>query len=792
VSSFRPFAAALLAAVLLGAGGKPAPLIVYSAPAGSRPTGADRIHPTDAVLPNGRIAAPIGTSLFVGTDPLGLALSPDGRYAVVSNDGAAGDGSPVSSTDATLVPGYSLAVVDTKSMQIASVYRDSAATFFMGVAATRDPNDPAGAIVLASDGAAGTVRAFHLDSGGRLTPDGAPIALPAVAGRHAFPAGIAIPPAGQTAYVADNLGDSVVAIDLASRTVLRVLPVGHFPLYVAADGRDVLAAGTGLSAYASLDPPAPQPQFAPPAFDPSKSSSLTVFEGSGSATGDPATVRMDAAPDGTQIIGGAAPGAMVLSRDGRFAYVTLANVDRVAVVALSGRPEVVRGLDLRLYPGAPYGAAPSAEALSPNGKRLYVALAGLNAVAVLDALKPARYRYGLIPTAWYPTALSLSGDGRYLYVVASKGVNGWGLLQRIDLKRTSLVKATLATLRYNRTPGVAQFNAVIPPLRSNKRSEVIDHVVYVSVGPQGYDAIFGDLKDGAGSPRGNGDAALSLYPESVTPNLHALARSYALADNFYASDQDADVAKQFATASDATLYQQLVAATGTARSPMNDRGDDPEDYARTGYLFNAMARAGLTFRDYGALLRLSGFDGKQYHLDVPALAALSGNVDLEYGKPAPATTAKPAARPDENAALAAEFRHDMQRYVEADSVPSFTYVRLSAEPGAAGAAAADRALGSIVDYVSHTPHWSSTAIFIVPEGCQGSPDHVDAMRSYALIVSPAARRGYVGDAHLSVASVVKTEEEIFGLPPLGLNDLLASDLSGFFSEAPAPEPYQAR
>ncbi|MBV8530863.1 MAG: hypothetical protein JO104_06060, partial [Candidatus Eremiobacteraeota bacterium] len=92
----------------------------------------------------------------------------------------------------------------------------------------------------------------------------------------------------------------------------------------------------------------------------------------------------------------------------------------------------------------------------------------------------------------------------------------------------------------------------------------------------------------------------------------------------------------------------------------------------------------------------------------------------------------------------------------------------------------------------HTPHWSSTAIFIVPEGSQGSSDHVSTMRSYALVVSPLARRGYVGEAHLSVAGVVKTEEEIFGLPPLTLNDLLASDLADFFTEAPAPEPYQAR
>jgi DNA-binding beta-propeller fold protein YncE len=767
--SSRPIAAALLAAVLLGAGSRPAPLIVYSAPAGIRPTGPDKIHPTTAVLPNGRIAAPAGASLFVGSDPLGLALSPDGRYAVVSEDGAS--------------PNSSLSVVDTKSMRVTSEYRNPAASFFMGVAAARDPNDPSRTIVLASDGATGAVRLFDLDSNGQLTPEGQPIALPAVAGRHVFPAEIAVAPDGRNAYVADNLGDAVIAIDLASRTVLRSLPVGDFPLYVAAGSRDILAAGTGLSAYAPLESPARAPQFARPAFDPLKSSSLTVFESSGGALGDPASVPMDPAPDGTQIIGGAAPGATVLTGDGRLAYVALANVDRVAVVTLIGQPRVVRGLDLRLYPGAPYGAEPSAEALSPDGKRLYVALAGLNAVAVLDAQRPTRYRYGLIPTAWYPTALALSHDGRYLYVLDTKGVNGWGVLQRVDLKRTYLVKATLDALRDNRTPAVAHFNPVIPPLRSNRRSEVIDRVVYIAVGTESYDAIFGDLKDNSGNPHGNGDASLSVYPDSVTPNLHALARAYALAENFYASDEDVDVAKEFATAGEATVYQQLVAAAGATRAPMNDHGDDPEDYGRMGYLFNALARAGLSFRDYGGLLRLSGYDGSWYHLDVPALAALNRNVDLDYAGWSPKIT---------DVERADEFKRDMQRYVQADSMPSFTYLWLPAEGGTAGATDADHAVGAIVDFISHTPHWSSTAVFIVPEGAQDSSDHVNALRTYALVVSPLARRGYVGDGHLSMASALKTEEEIFGLPPLTLNDLLASDMADFFTDAPVPEPYQAR
>ncbi len=735
-----------------------------------------------AVLPNGRIAAPAGTSVFVGSNPLGLTLSTDGRFAILSNGGMASGWSLTAPPDAPLTSSASLTVVDTRTMRVASVYHAPSTSFFMGVASARDPSNPAQAIVLASDGAAGKVRIFNLDSAGTLSEVTA-VALSADPARRPFPAQIAVTPDNRTAYVADNLGNSVIAIDIASRAVQRSVPVGDFPLYVAAGKFSVVASGTGLAAYAPVVPPAHQPQFAAPNFDPSKSSALSVLETAGGAASDPVTVPMDAAPDGSKVVGGAAPGAAVITRDGSLAYVAMANVDRVAVVALAGAPRVVRGLDLRLYPGAPYGAQPSAEALSPDGKRLYVALAGLNSVAVLDAHKPTRYRYGLIPTGWYPTAIALSSNGRYLFVAGGKGVDGWGLLQRIDLKHTALIKATLAALRYNRTPSVAQFNPVIPPLQSNKRSEAIDHVVCIAVGTQSYDGVLGDLKDAAGTPHGNGDPSFIRYPESVTPNLHALARTYALADNFYAPDLDLDVASHYATAGEATLYEQLVAAAGAARAPMYDHGSDPEDYGRDGYLFNAFSRAGLTYRDYGGLLRLSGYDGSQYHLDVPALAALDGNVDLEYGTWNPKIT---------NVMRAAEFERDMQSYVSADRMPNFTFVWLPTAEGSAGAADGDKAVGKIVDYLSRTPHWSSTAIFIVPEGLQGAVDHVNALRSYALVVSPLARRGYVGDAHLSVGSVVKTEEEIFGLPALTLNDLLASDMAPFFADSPNPEPYQAQ
>ncbi|MBV8149016.1 MAG: bifunctional YncE family protein/alkaline phosphatase family protein [Candidatus Eremiobacteraeota bacterium] len=769
------FAAAAMAAVLLGAAVRPEPLIVYSAPAGDRPAGADAVRPTDAILPSGRIAAPAGLSAFVGTNPLGMALSPDGRYVIVTNNDERTGGLPIPNTEPPPYIGYSLAVVDTQTMNLVNVYRDSA-TFFMGLAAVRDPRDPSQTIVLASDAGSGSVRVFSLAAGGGLTPQSQPIALAANALHHAFPAGIAVEPSGRIAYVADNIGDSVTAIDLLTRTVVRTFPVGDFPFALTAGDGHLLVSCMGLGSYGPLAAVQRQPVFGPPAFDPDRSSSVQsiALSGGGDIAGDPAVVRMDPAPDGTQLVGGAAPGSIALSADGREAYVSLANVDRVAVISLEGEPRVIRGLDLRLYPDAPYGAQPSGEAVSRDGKRLYVALAGLNAVAVLDAQALSRYRYGLIPTGWYPTALELSRDGRYLFVLATKGVDGFGMLQRIDLKRTSLLKTTLNALRYNRTPAVAKFNPVIPPLRSDRRSTAIDHVVYISLGTQTYDAVLGDI--------GNGSASMLVYPESVTPNLHALARSYALADNFYAPDPDLDAAAQYATGGQATLFTEFVAGVGSIRSPLSGHGEDPEDYGRDGYLFNSLVRAGLSFRDYGGLLRLSGYTDGVYRLNVPALAGLANNVDLEYSGWNPHI---------DDAQRAREFIADMQRYVSADTVPAFAYVWIPSGPSQGGVAGADRALGRIVDFISHTPHWSSTAIFVAGEGVDEGTDHVNPLRSYALVVSPLARRGYVGHAHLSVPSIVKTEEEILGLQPLSLADLLATDMADFFLDAPVPQPYEA-
>jgi hypothetical protein len=107
------------------------------------------------------------------------------------------------------------------------------------------------------------------------------------------------------------------------------------------------------------------------------------------------------------------------------------------------------------------------------------------------------------------------------------------------------------------------------------------------------------------------------------------------------------------------------------------------------------------------------------------------------------------------------------------------------------AADRDRALGEIVQTISHLPSWRTTAIFVIPDGGGATRDHVGPDRGYALVVSPYAKRGYVGMRHLSTASVLKTSEQILRLGTLSLGDLLANDLSDFFTTRPNLAPYTA-
>ena len=768
--------------------------VVYESPAKNMPAGRLGAMPFWAVLPSGRLVKPQGRSVAAGSSALAVALSPDSRYAFVA--------------------GSTLAAIDVDSMTVVAQYGAPAAHPYTSVVAVRDPLDASRTLVVASSGGADALYFYRFD-GTNLTPDRiANIGLPG------FPDGLVAAPDGATAYAVQSAGNSVTAIDLRRRRSRSTRLVGFAPLGAALLLRSgqpgqLLVCNEGLMRYAQLASPALIPMFGtpPPNMDAASSIDFVGLDASANVSAQntgSGPLHMDRPPDGVRIIGGAHPSAIAISPDGEYAFVTMANIDRVVVVSLVGIPHVVTGIELRLFPKGPYGTQPNALAISHDGRRLYVALSGLDAVAVLDSSDPLRMRrLGLIPTGDYPSALALSDDDRALYVVNSKGYGPEGnevpsTLQRIDLQQQNLVRDTYTALGSTRISYTAPRNAIVSPLGSGEASSRIKHVILVLEEDKTFDSMLGDLVDATGRPHGNGDSALATFGANVTPNLHLLARTYGLADNFYTDSRTMVLGHEYALGGVPSDYAQKRSLEGALPR------EDPDDYPRFGYIFNMLALHRIPYRDYGDQLLLRGYDaettpvdpqdrfapttglGGTYSLDVPALAALRGHIDERY----PGWNLRVR---DERRAR--EFVRDYDALVSAHHAPRFSVVWLPDDRGGTGAdipplheevADGDRALGVIVSHVTRSPVWKDTAIFVMPADAASQRDHVNAQRSYALVISPYAKRGYVGHRHLSTASVLKTEEELLGLPPLSLGDLLAGDMSDFFSDRPNFTPYTAR
>ena len=650
----------------------------------------------------------------------------------------------------------------------------------------------------------------------------------------------------------NNLGNDVAQIDLATRTLAgSPIPVGFFPLAAALGPAGLLVANEGMMRAAKLPAPVTAPPFAPPPPDLERSSSLSVVPtyADGSLATGARRLRarsVDPAPDGVRQIGGAHPAAVVALRRRPYAFVAMSNVDRVATVSLSGTaPHAAGGTELRLYDRGPYGTQPDALALSRDEKRLYVALAGIDAVAVLDVTDPVRpHRIGLIPTGWYPTALALSPDGRYLYVCNAKGSGtdrGFTGDQAASSTRAAMSKRcprtatpsgrrSSASICGRRTYAARRRSRFVsahdsPRQNGSRRAAAIRNRRQRGHQTRGRDpAREQDLRRDARRSQGRfGRAVRSGDPNSshsmsrsrrIYTRSRARTRSQAMCTPMRRSRMPATSSRPPALRAP-TRRRRCSSKTVAVRSrtktkiPKITRAQDTSSIRwpfadfRTGITATSCASPATTkalppirrrtirpsraLRDAAAPTQ--GLGGL-YALDVPALAALGGHVDLAY--PGWNLRIRDVRR-------AEEFVRDFDPLAKADRMPAFTYVWLPNDHGGFGrdipalpeeVADGDRALGRIVDYLTHLPQWSSTAIFIMPDDAQSTRDHIDEHRTYAVVVSPYAKRHVVGTRHLSTVSALKTEEELLGLPALSLGDALATDMSDLFTTTPDVTPYE--
>jgi DNA-binding beta-propeller fold protein YncE len=457
-------------------------------------------------------------------------------------------------------------------------------------------------------------------------------------------------------------------------------------------------------------------------------------------------------------------------------FVAAANTNTVQVIGVSETKELrrVESVNVSLSPRQPLGMTPSALALSPDVKRLFVACSDANAVAVVDVSGPRSRVLGFLPTGSYPTAVrSLAGGG--LVVLNGKGHAGpAGSASLIDPFDEEALETYTKTV-YANTPyrdnllddaGTGAKNPV--PARSGDPSP-IEHVIYI-------------VKEGNGS--------LDRFGDDVTPNHHKLAREFVLFDNFYANGDACDGGHYWAAAAIAPDYVQKLC--GRRRND-DGMGREPAATPPAGYLWTNAAGAGLPIRNYGWLVTnrpQASPDGTQAENVRDSVLRPVTNMkyrgfDLDY--------------PDVERAEA--FIDDLAEFEKTGAMPRLLLLRLGNDrtsgtvPGRIAPRSAvadnDRALGMIVEAVSNSSFWPKTAIFVLESGAGTGADRVDSHRSPAFVISPYARRGVVDSTVYNTASMLRTMELILGLNPMTHFDAAARPMSAAFQETPDPRPYRA-
>ena len=524
-------------------------------------------------------------------------------------------------------------------------------------------------------------------------------------------------------------------------------------------------------------------------------------------------------------------------------YVANSNSDTVTVIDTRTN-RVAHNFKIGPFRKKAEGVAPNALAVSADGKTLYVACGGINAVAVIGA-RDGRIE-GLIPTAWYPNDLRLSGDGEYLLVANLMGVGPGGdpydiermaRMEGLDIlpgptrryvhsdrssvevvhvpdaaqlqgyseavahnNHLALANAGGAAALAALEPGRPSLRPLPVPLRAGGPS-LVHHVVFIIKENRSYDQVFGDMG------QGNSDPTLVQYGWDVTPNQHRLAEQFVLLDNFYASGGNSADGHQWLTQAAETDYTSWPGYEG--RSYPYD-GADPIAPASSGFIWNEARARKITVADFGEYVPVphgemsirerennlaawkagEDFAGR-FHESAP-YASLDRIVvhDFPYW-----TLAVP------DVVRAQIFIQYLKAWEKRGDMPNLVMMQLPSDhtagttPGVstpkAMVADNDWALGQVVAALTRSRFWKDMAIFVVEDDAQNGIDHVDGHRTVALAISPYTRRGAVDSTYYSHVSMVKTIERMLGLPTMSIFDMISDDMRNSFQATPDDAPYTA-
>jgi DNA-binding beta-propeller fold protein YncE len=626
---------------------------------------------------------------------------------------------------------------------------------------------------------------------------------------------------GKTLVVANYSNESVSFIDVQSRTVVKELdlrpgkinpadsgkPGGEYPFWVTVKGNN--------TAYISS----------------ARDREIAVVDFT-TITAPKVVTRIEVAGN---------PLKTILDKTQSYVYVTEDNSDLVDIITtrnnelfqsvIASAPDKFEFDNVLTY----RGSAPNSAALSPDGSMLYVTLGGTNAISVIKGVPFHPEVIGLIPAGFQPNAITLSDDGKYAYVADSKGVTGpnpgFTYFNEKDPNQyvEELQKSYLQSFPVpseqelsKLTTQVTKNNGFTSKLTSEEANMIhqlqqrIKHVIYLVKENRTYDQVLGDLD------RGNGDPALVDFGQAITPNYHAIARGFVDLDNFYntadvsgdghawsfagrendlstisipqnysnrgpaydTEGQNRDINVGFATQPERQKFNPINPSDPDILPGTADVGavDGPgDDDVQQGYIWDAVARAGKTFRNYGYHC-----DQAEYYLPNGQATPLERDPfskKLRVGFPsrvALLNTTDPYFRSFDTAFpdfwREKEWEREFDDYVKKGNFPALSMVRLmedhmgSFDKAIDGVntpeiqqADNDYAAAKLIEKVANSPYKSDTLIFILEDDSQNGADHVDSHRSTGYVVGPYVKHGAVISEKYTTVNMLRTIEDILNL-----------------------------
>ncbi|HCL83117.1 MAG TPA: hypothetical protein DIC22_04035 [Chitinophagaceae bacterium] len=705
-------------------------------------------------LPNGWSLTPLGRSVLLGDLPLNMVVSPTKKYIAVTNNGQ--------STQ-------SVQLIDPASGSLLSerIIPES----WLGLAFSSDEH-----YLYASGGNDNLIVKYRITDDRQLVEEDQ-IKLGEKWPVEISPAGIQVNDKSKTLYVVTKENNSLYVVDLKSKKFQS------FPL--------------GAEAYTCL-------------LSKNKSELyISVWGGGKILVFDTWKKQIT-----DSIVVGDHPNDLCLSGNGRTLYVANANDNSVSVIDITNR-RVLETLDAALYPGSPGGSTTNGVALSENDKTLYIANADNNCLAVFDVSHPGSSRsIGYIPVGWYPTGVKLIGNkvfvsnGKgftslpnagykpfdtshanitYQHAVVKTGYIGGlftGTLSMFDEPSVEKLNE-YSRLVYENTPYhkdrelTAHGEPGNPVPMKIGDSSPVKYVFYIIKENRTYDQVLGDL------PEGNGDSALCLFGEKITPNLHALAKEFVLLDNFYVDAEVSADGHNWSMGGYATDYLEKTWPTGYGnRGGFYDaEGNRAIANNKGGFIWDHCRRAGVSYRTYGEF-------ADNYKPNIPVLKNHYCPYYTSWDQHVRDTTRVGQWKRDFDSLLA---HHALPRLNTLRIINDHTEGLSKGRPTPfAHCADNDLAVGMFVDYLSRSPVWKESVVFILEDDAQDGPDHVDAHRSTAYIAGGYIKRHAIDHTMYSTTSVLHTIELILGVPPMSQYDAAAEPLWRCFTNQPDLTPFDTR